>query len=260
MVFYLADIRWLDFGLFRIETYRFFAYLAFVVGTIISYKIARSKKLNLKHLFTMIILIVVGVIVGARAFYYFGPWTWHMDWSIWTRFFKFIQFWGSGLVLYGGMVGALIALWIYKKITKVNLWKYLDLFTFSYGIGLFIYRFGCFLANDSCRGKATSLFWGVIRDKPKGVAIHPSPIYASLNGLLLYGYAKLIEKKSKFDGYVFLWGLVYYSITRFLIEFTRSYKTLVFGISPSQVVSIVMLLIAGFLLYTKYKKVNHNKD
>lgn len=226
------------------------AYSAFLIGAILAIFEARRQKENIKHMIYLIILIIIGVLVGGRAFYYFGPWTWQYKMGLLTRLIKFSMFWGAGLVLYGGMAGAIAALLIYCKIKKLNYWKYLDIFALSFAIGLFIYRIGCFLGG-CCQGKVTSVPWAIIRD---GVAIHPTQLYESFFGLCLFLLLSFLGRKKRFDGFLVLFALISYSAARFIIEFFRYYEFYFLGLTASQWISIAILITASIILWRKYIK------
>lgn len=53
------------------------------------------------------------------------------------------------------------------------------------------------------------------------VPVHPTQLYSALNGFLAFILLVFLYKKKKFDGEVFLWFVMYYAVTRFLIEMFR---------------------------------------
>lgn len=66
----------------------------------------------------------------------------------------------TGLSLYGGILGAFLALLGAVRLTKRDLWMALDAFTVPSAAAFCIARVGCFL-NGCCRGIETHLPWGV---------------------------------------------------------------------------------------------------
>lgn len=66
----------------------------------------------------------------------------------------------TGLSLYGGILGAFLALLGALRLTKKDLWAALDAFTVPAAVAFCIARVGCFL-NGCCKGIPTDLPWGV---------------------------------------------------------------------------------------------------
>jgi phosphatidylglycerol:prolipoprotein diacylglycerol transferase len=148
----------------------------------------------------------------------------------------------SGFVLYGVIIGGIAGVVIYSKIRKLNTLKNLNAFALILPITLFIIRFGCFITNDPCRGKPTNWFLAVIRYEGTKIVTQPHfavPLYYMLNALILTGIVfYLYGKKNK---YLFFWALLYYSITRFFIDFLRT-DLLYWGLSANQWISLIIFL------------------
>ena len=147
----------------------------------------------------------------------------------------------------------------------------MDCFAPSLVLGLGLTRIGCFLAG-CCHGEPTGLPWGVsfpagsqasynplcISDGviPGSVAslpVHPTQIYESMVGFLLFPVAWFLVKKRKFTGQAFLIMIVLYSIARFCLEIIRedSDRGYLFGsatsgisISTSQFIGLVLIAFA----------------
>ncbi len=254
-MFYFPQLKRFDFIFFRIEVYRTFAYLATLVGIFLVFHEAKKRKLNKRDMFYLILFSIVGIIAGARLFYYFGPWTWNRSYTFFQRIIKFFMFWRSGLVLYGGLLGAVLSIYSYCKFKKINFWKYSDVFALYFPIILSIARLGCFVSNDSCRGKPTNLPWAIVRYSNTKIItepLHPARLYIIANLLVLFFILRWLDKKKRYDGFLTLFVLMYYSATRFAIEFFRSYNWYLFGfLTASQIVSIFVFSISFFVFYKK---------
>jgi prolipoprotein diacylglyceryl transferase len=108
----------------------------------------------------------------------------------------------------------------------------LDLLSPYVGLGLAIHRgFGCFL-NGCCYGRPTDSFLGVqfpldhAGTKYYGINahLHPSQLYESLNGLIIFFALLWFRKRKKAEGEVTAWLLIIYAINRYIIEFVRGDK------------------------------------
>lgn len=162
-----------------------------------------------------------------------------------------LSFWtGGGFVFYGGFIGGLIFLALYKKtfpnFSYRNLWPLVPALALGHGIG----RIGCFLAG-CCYGKPTDFFWGVyLHDHYR----HPTQLIEAL-GLLILGLYLFYSKKSP----KFLLGiyLSLYGVLRFYVETLRG--DLVRGqwgaLTPSEWISC-SLVISGAYLLIQAKKEN----
>ena len=243
---------------FKLDFYTYFlmSLLGYIAGFIfVTYEVNR-RKLKVKEAIGSFIAAIIGVTVGARFFFYFLPW-WSYDrsWTLWERYTRFIDIFGQpGLVMYGGFVGGLLAVWLYFKLRKIDIWPYLDAYTPAMFVGYSLGRIGCFLVNDTCRGIATDLPWGVVRDIGEP-AIHPAPIYSTIVALIIFSVLWQIKDKKHFDGWLFLIGAMAYSSTRFMIEFVRAYSFKLFGfITPSHIISIIVFSLALWIFIRKSKE------
>ncbi len=217
---------------------------------------AKRKKLPYKNMIYLIIAGYIGQAVIARFFYYFGPWSANFDVTLAERIVMFLSFWKyTGMVFYGGIIGGILAVWLFCRYKKLNIYKYLDAIAPGAMFLLFIARFGCYTTN-CCFGIETNLPWALERF---GTTVHPTELYESLAGLSIFIVLTELKfrqaKKKLFDGYVFLWGIILYSIARgLLVEPFRYYDVRYFGfLSGSQAISIVIFAIGGILLYGKYR-------
>ena len=262
-MFYFPEIKYLNLIFFRIETYRVFAYLAAIIGSAIFLYWTKKKRLDKKQSWIIIGIGLFGLIFGARLFYYFGPWTWGVEISLLRRFIRFLQFGGSGLVFYGGLLGGFFAIYLYTKLRKMHTWKYLDSFAIATPIIIMFGRLGCFISNDSCRGIVTTLPWGVVRyskDKILTEALHPATLYEALAMSIVFLVLVYLNKKNKnnFDGRLSMIFLMSYAVIRFFIEFIRTYSWHLFGLSASQIISIFVFVFAliAYLQMTKRSKIS----
>jgi phosphatidylglycerol---prolipoprotein diacylglyceryl transferase len=160
------------------------------------------------------------------------------------------SFWtGGGFVFYGGLLGALVFLLIFKLIDHSlnfrTLWPMVPALAFGHSIG----RIGCFLAG-CCFGKPTELFWGVYMHQHDR---HPTQLLEAI-GLFAIGLYLLKSKTSKF--LLFSYYLISYGLLRFGVEMLRG--DLVRGhwgsLTPSQWISLVLIFSGlGLRFLPKFK-------
>lgn len=238
--------------------YIILATLAAAIGIIMAFFEMKRRRFGSEARRTVIssIIIYILLIIFARLFYFLGPWSWKQYPDLSSRILAMFSF-EAGMVFYGGMIGGILGLFIYAKIKKINFWEFADIWAPSLGIILFFARIGCYTAG-CCYGieSHAHLPWLILRDN---AVIHPTQLYSSLLGLLVFvamTELKYRQKiKGRFNGYVFLWGIILYSAGRFFIEFLRYYELKFLGLSSSQLISIGLFVACSAILFLKHK--NH---
>ncbi len=169
-------------------------------------------------------------------------------------YIKETYFWlGGGFVFYGGLIGALIYLYIYSKITKNFNFDQSYLLipggVFAHAVG----RLGCFLAG-CCYGKKSTLPWSIYLN---GAHREPVQLYESAF-LILLGLVLIKKINHAKEGWkLILTYLVSYSVFRFFIEFIRGdeLRGEVLGIiSNSQAVSVFIMFISFIFLTKKMRQ------
>ena len=256
------------FGPFPVRTYGVMIALGFFIGILVARPLFKKSSINPDAVFDIAIYIVMGVIIGARLFYIiFYDWHYFINNPL-----KIIAVWEGGLVLYGGLIGGCIA-GIYKiKKMKLSLLKTLDIFGVIIPLGVFFGRFGC-LGYGCCFGRAAPewfpfkirfpavghvltghtpafsehLHQGLIAAGDKfSLPVYPSQFISSLNGMFLFIVLWFLFKKKKFDGQIIALSLMFYAVTRFLIEFIRVEPNLL-GLNVSQWIGI-FVFTTGLLI------------
>ena len=158
----------------------------------------------------------------------------------------------SGLTIYGAVLGTALAIWIYSKFSNFRFGYFADVVAPGIILAQAIGRVGCTI-NGCCYGIPTSLPWGVVYTHPDsfaplGVAIHPTQPYEVIACLIIFGILFKLRGRFKPDGSLFLVYLSLYSLWRFGISFLREGTPFLFGLHQAQVIGIIVLAIAVFLL------------
>ncbi len=172
-----------------------------------------------------------------------------------------LKFWEGGVTYYGGLFGAIIALYFFCKKHKMSLLNLFDFLITYVALGQVFGRLGCFLAG-CCHGIPTDLPWGIAITNPEsvtrplGMALHPTQLYQSFWNLLTFLILYFAAKHKKFTGEnILIYGIVY-SIGRSIIEIYRGDSVRGFiidgYITTSQGISIVLITICSILLVRKY--------
>ena len=123
-------------------------------------------------------------------------------------------------------------------------------------IGIFLGRIANFI-NSELYGRETDIFWSVKFIQVDNLSRHPSQIYEAIfeGAILFFILNYVVKRENKKDGYVSSLFLIYYSMFRFLIEYTREpdehIGLLFFNLSMGQVISVIVLVIGIFLWQSK---------
>ena len=209
------------------------------------------KNHDIKILFdNLITYIIFGIILGGRIgyvlFYNFNYYINNID--------EILYIWNGGMSFHGGLIGVIIATYIYSKKKKVSALLFLDYISLSAPIGLFFGRLANFI-NSELVGKPTNDKWGVIFPNIDNVLRHPSQLYeAVLEGILLFIILNVIFfRKQYLTGQCSLLFLIFYGLFRILSELFREPDIqigyLIGQISMGMVLSSFMIVIGSFAYY-----------
>ena len=158
----------------------------------------------------------------------------------------------DGFVVYGGIIGGILASYIYCRTKKQAFMPYFDLVmpavSFAQGFG----RFGCFFAG-CCYGRETDAWYGITFHNssfaPNGVKLIPTQLISSAGDFIICALLLWFASKKPKTGRVAAAYLVLYGIGRFAVEFLRNdYRGSVGVLSTSQLISIGAV-IGGIVLY-----------
>ena len=176
--------------------------------------------------------------------------------------------WDGGIVYYGGLLCAAgFGLW-YLWWKDRRILEACDILVLGVALAIFIGRWSCLAAGDDYGRPAGDLAWGVVFPDVEAtqipfeyrgkVPLHPSQIYMSLNGLMLFLLLLPVFLRKRFDGQVFFLFLMLYPIGRSIVEMYRGdegrglYDLLGFKLSSSQLISIPVFVISGILFLRGY--------
>lgn len=154
----------------------------------------------------------------------------------------------DGFVVYGGIIGGIIAGIVYCRIKKQNFLDTFDLVVPSIALAQGIGRIGCFLAG-CCYGCETDSAFSITfhnsQYAPNDVALVPTQLISSGLNLIHFAVLMFIASKTKKRGVVGCCYLIFYSIGRFILEFYRGdlIRGSVGKLSTSQFISIFLVVI-----------------
>jgi len=135
-----------------------------------------------------------------------------------------IKFTGyQGLASHGGVLGLLIALYIYSRKTRHSMIDTLDLIAVVAGLSFGFIRLGNFM-NSEIIGNPTSLPWGVVFQRVDNVPRHPAQLYEAICYFIIFSIIMLLYYKMRAklkSGFLFGLATVLFFTARFVIEFVK---------------------------------------
>lgn len=221
-------------------------------------------------------LAMIGIaagILGARIYYVIFAWDYYKDDLL--SIFNIRQ---GGLAIYGGIIGACIAVVIYSRKKKQNFSLLMDTASMSIVFGQIMGRWGNFFNREAFGDYTNNLFamqlpvsavraneitqkmWDhvVTVNGVEYIQVHPTFLYESLwnVGVLLFLF--WFRKRKKFNGEVFLMYLIGYGLGRIWIEGLRTDQLLlpVVELPVSQLLSGCRVVGCTILVVWKRKKLS----
>ena len=259
-------------GDFAVTTFGLMMFLSFVTGAWILGKQLERYGQPKELAWDFLAWVAIGGIVGAKVYYL------ALHPAELSANFLGAVFSRGGLVWYGGLIGGIIAYYLQVRSRKLPIAVMFDAtapaLAVAYGVG----RMGCFLVGDDY-GRYTESAVGIAfpRGAPPStagnlraigetnipatipdsavVAVHPTQLYEiGLAGIMFLILWRLGARRGLRSGQLFSLFLGLYGIERFFIEFVRAKSDrFVLGLSTSQIMSIVLLIVAAFLWHRQSK-------
>ncbi|MGH9372621.1 MAG: prolipoprotein diacylglyceryl transferase [Vicinamibacterales bacterium] len=238
---------------FPVYTYGVLLAAAYLIG--LQFALARARRLGLdpNRVMDLGIWIIVSALIGAKLLLLI------VEWDTYGRNpSEFLTLIRSGGVFYGGLIVAVLVAMGYMWRHRMPIWSVTDVFAPGIALGHVIGRMGCFFAG-CCFGRPTTVPWAVTFHSeyaaqnvgtPNNVPLHPTQLYEAGAELVILGILLLLERRGRhYPGRTF-WGyLLFYGISRFIIEFYRGDSRGMVGMfSTSQFVSLLIVPLSIVML------------
>lgn len=230
----------IKFGSVSISSFSVMVLIAFLVAYYVTELELKRRNADRSLADLLLIMAVLGGLGGAKLLFLYQNATLSEVMADPLRYLS------SGYTFLGGVLGALILVYILSRVKKISFWFLADCSSpgliLAYGIG----RIGCLLVGDDY-GVPTDLPWGM--SFPNGAPptieqVHPTQIYDTILMLILFSFLWSIRKKSYTDGWLTSIAFICLGIERFLMEFIRdTTPSFVPGISQAQLMSLLLVLI-----------------
>ena len=170
---------------------------------------------------------------------------------------KFVGY--EGLASHGGTIGLIVALYLYYRRTRLNLWQVLDNIAIATPITACFIRLGN-LMNSEIIGKVTDVPWAFIFERVDKVPRHPGQLYEAIAYFVFFFVGLWFYRKHpQRVGTGFFFGLCLTLIFtfRFFIEYTKDIQVnfesgMLFNMG--QILSIPFIIIGTYCMCRKQKQ------
>ena len=257
--------------------------LAYIVGIVIGWRLVvmtvksarlwpnKTPVMTAAQIEDMLTWIILGVLLGGRIGYvlFYQP-------DIYLQNpLAILAIWEGGMAFHGGLLGVIVAAWIYTGRQNINRLSAADAIALGVPPGLLLGRLANFI-NAELWGRPTDLPWAVAfpgyaaQDCPGVIGLctrHPSQLYeALLEGLVLL--CLLLWMAWRRDAYKrpgLLSGTFFagYGLARFVVEFVRqpdaqfisennplglAWHVTGYGLTMGQLLSLPMIVLGLWLI------------
>lgn len=258
------------FGLITIRWYAVMILGGAILAAWFAARRAAARGHNPEHVWNILAVGLLAAIAFARAWYVVFEWPRYRN----APWLYIINPANGGIAIHGGLLGGLLALWVYTRLNRLNFLEWADIGAPAVPIGQAIGRWGNFF-NQEAYGRPTTLPWGLRIDQdhrippydkaPYGpeTRFHPTFLYESLwnVGVLI----ALLVVERRFRGRLLrgdlamLYG-IFYSIGRFFTEGLRTDSLCTNGVGGScagalrtaQVISLVAIISLSAIIAVRH--------
>ena len=257
---------------FEIAYYGIIIGCAILIGFLIAAHEAKRTRQNPEDYLDMGIIGVIAGIVGARVYFVIFSWDMYKD-----NLLEIFNTRHGGLAIYGGVIGAVLAVFIMARVKRLSSFQILDTVALAILNGQMLGRWGNFFNREAFGEYTDSLFamrlpLDAVRsgdvtermmehleviDGVSYIQVHPTFLYESLWCAVLLILLVLYRKHKKYEGELFLLYIFGYALGRVWIEGLRTDQLLLPGIRlpVSQLLAGGIVVFAGIALL--YLRKNH---
>ncbi len=236
-----------EFVNFKIYWYAIFIVASFVIGIYLAKKDNGKYGINFEDVLDLLIILIPISIISARIYYVLFNLNYYLKVPK-----EILKLRDGGLAIYGGIIGAIICIFIFSKYKKIDFLNLLDYICPFLPLGQAIGRLGNF-TNVEAHGYETNniLRMGIFENN-QYIEVHPTFLYEALCDLTIFILLYNLRNKRTFKGEITYLYFCLYGLIRIFIEGLRTDSLMLGNIRVSQVLSIILFIIFGTLFLFEY--------
>lgn len=252
-----------DVGPLQITGFGLAMLLTFVIAQIVTQRELFRRGHDPEPIGDLVFAAVIGGLLGAKLYY-------TILMNDWAHFFS-----RAGFVFWGGLIGGTIAVLGTAYFKKLNLWRIADVGGIAVAAGYAVGRTGCWAVGDDYGRPWNGPFAvafphgapaSTVRNMtemfgihfPAGtplsqvVAVHPTQIYESILGFLMFLILWKMRDHKHAEGWLFGMYCILAGIERFIIEFFRAKDDRFFGVlTMAQMIAMGFILLGIAIMYAR---------
>jgi len=258
-------------GSFKLQYYGLMYIVAFgLTYALVLYRLRHEDRFQVtrQQVNDLTTFAILGLMIGARlgyvVFYNLSYFLRHpLEIFLPFDFSHGITFTGiSGMSYHGGLIGVLLAAWLYARKNHIRLRDAADLYVPAIPLGYTFGRLGNFI-NGELYGRVTTAPIGMnFPLAPDKALRHPSQLYEALfEGIFLFAVMWSIRRVKAPRGAMLAFYLIGYGTVRFFIEFYREPDAqlgFVVGFFSMGQVLCAGMIVAGVFLFIGLKRIAQN--
>ncbi len=236
-------------GSFAVRWYGIMVALAVIA--LLAMTLRETKRLGISQdiIYNLFLWGIIGGFIVSRLVHVIDQWNYYM-----ANPGAIVGF--AGLSLYGAIIGALLAVWVYMRVRRISFSSLAgvgDAIAVGAPLAQAIGRVGCAI-NGCCFGKLCPFhsFPGAVFYTPRdvipsqywGVPLYPAQIYFILWNLIVFAIVWQLRDRLKPQGSLFFLYLCLYAAGDFGLRFFRVNEPFLMGLHQGQVISLAILVIA----------------
>lgn len=239
---------------------------AVVAGIVVATYDCKRKGYSTDLPLDIALIAVVFAVIGARLYYViFDTSGYFKLGTLGERLYKIIAIWDGGLAIYGAIIGAILAVFLYSRFNKkYTFLQLMDMGVAPLALGQAIGRWGNFFNQEAFGNPVTRVEWqwfpyALHMDDPKGAAAgwyQATFFYESMWCLALAIFLFWFFKKQKYAGQAVILYFTLYGLERAFVELLRQDSLYIpnTNIRVSSLLSAIMVVIGvGLLIYFSKK-------
>jgi phosphatidylglycerol---prolipoprotein diacylglyceryl transferase len=175
----------------------------------------------------------------------------------------------GGLGIPGGVIGGVIALFIFTKKKGLKFLDWADIIAPGLAIAQAIGRWGNFI-NQELYGPPSNFPWAIYIDPAHRIAgyeefsrFHPMFLYESIWNLINFMILTFLAKKYKdklITGDIFFAYLIIYPIGRFLLEYIRLDASFLAGVNANQITMAVVAIFSSCIFIIRHIPIKKSRE
>lgn len=240
-------------GPFSVRWYGLIITAGVVLAAILTMREAPKRQIMADDIVDLILWMLPISFIGARLYYVAFEWRYYSQ-----NLGDIIKIWNGGIAIYGGLIAAVLVIIVFCHNRMIPVWLLLDILAPAVLIAQSLGRWGNFMNQEAFGGKVTLDFLQNLH-LPKfiidqmwiqGAYRQPTFLYESLWTLL--GFIIIMSLRHRVhlfkQGEVVLSYVIWYGLGRSVIEGLRTDSLMLGPIRVSQMLSIILVLIAIILV------------